>query len=104
MVLSNLSICFRTCRTPIVAWQRGFYWNILACRVGLYIYCISNKLAKIAKALTLGFLLPGITAMTVAGTFMYSHIMNNEPDCYPTNDSGWSILLCLAIGYFLTYI
>ena len=86
---------------PIVDWQACFYVNIFALRLFLYIYCVSLKLAKCAITTLLGFLMPLLTAMTVAGSYMYNKIRLNEPDCYP---DAWSIIFSLAIGWFLVYI
>ena len=82
----------------------SFYFNILALRVVLYIYCVSQKLAKCALITMYFFLLPLLTALTITGTYLFSQIKQEDPDCYAPETSPWSLVMCLCIGWFLTYI
>ena len=93
-----------TCEVPIVGWQLAFYFTILALRVALLVYCVSLKLAKCALVTLLGFLMPLLTAMTIAGTVLFSRIRDGDPSCYPDDASPWSMVFCLCLGWFLTYI
>ena len=100
----TLAFCFRTCNEPIAGWQFCFYFNLLSLRVLLYLYCISIKLAKCAMATLMFFLMPMFVCMTIAGTIFYRRMRINEPACYPDDASPWSLILCLSLGWFLTYI
>ena len=76
----------------------------MALRVGLLIYCVSLKLAKCAIVTLLGFLMPLLTVMTIIGTVFFNRIRNGYSSCYPDDASPWSMIFCLCIGWFLTYI
>ena len=73
----------------------------------------------------MGFLVPLLVAMTIVGNILYRRMRVTEPDCvslfldsdsnyltniidyltqYPDDASPWSLVLCLSIGWFLTYI
>lgn len=95
---------FITCDVPIVGWQFTFYCTIIALRVALLIYCVSLKLAKCAIFTIFGFLLPLLVALTIAGQVLFSRIRDDDEGCYPDGASPWSMVLCLSIGWFLTYI
>ena len=70
----------------------------------LYVYCISTKLARCALIILLGLLMPMCTAMTIVGTVFYRSVRIYEPDCYPKSAMPWTLVMCLALGWFLTYI
>mmetsp|Transcript_11536 Transcript_11536/g.15583 ORF Transcript_11536/g.15583 Transcript_11536/m.15583 type:complete len:145 (+) Transcript_11536:182-616(+) len=77
---------------------------ILALRLFLYIYCVSLKLARCALFCLMGILLPLLVAMTIVGTYYYRKMREDEPDCYPSAASPWSLVMSLALGWFLSYI
>lgn len=93
-----------TCSVPVFAWQYIFYANILACRVGLFIYSTAERLAKCAIYTTLFLLMPSLLANTILGTIFYKKMTNEEEGCYPDSAQPWTVIFDLCVGWFLVYI
>ena len=77
---------------------------LLALRLFLYIYCVSLKLARCARFCLLALLLPVTCVMTIMGQVYYGQMRSDEPDCYPASASPWSLVMSLALGWFLSYV
>ena len=88
----------------MAGWQLCFYFLLLSLRLALYIYCVSIKLARCALFSLMGFLMPLLVGMTIMGQHYYNKMVADEPNCYPSEASPWSLIMSLTIGWFLAYV
>lgn len=71
---------FSTCTFPFVTWQYVVITDLMLLRVSLYIYCVSDRLAKLALLFIFALAMPVLIGATILGQMYYS-TFSQHLDC-----------------------